>query len=258
MSGRSEHLDPARGRNPDMDRGQRRKWIRRIGRLTVGRERSRVAWAVKQSVSAVPPELARQVTADGRNRCHRVAASKHESADAAGGDPFALALDEVRHRGHVDPAAVDRVDGTTACERTTWRRCGLQRPTHQPACDRGCGQAETGDQRCSACHPWLSRGRFEGLLEALAKSRVHLVQTLPRSRQPGRSRDRGLLLGIAAAQLQPAAAQEVRDDLVEAAFWLVHGYTLTFAAARKARSCMTFTAPTVEFISAATSLSEYP
>ena len=88
---------------------------------------------------------------------------------------------------------------------------------------------------------------------------MHPLGTLARPRQSGGGRDRSLLLGVPAAELQPAPAQKVGDDLFDAVFgFAVHSSGLTFAAARRARSCITLIAPTVEFISAATSFNEYP
>jgi hypothetical protein len=60
------------------------------------------------------------------------------------------------------------------------------------------------------------------LLQALAESRVHVLWTLPGGDQPGGGRDRRLLLGVPAAQPQPAAVQEVGNDLVDAVFGLIH------------------------------------
>src|SRR5205814_9957443 len=77
--------------------------------------------------------------------------------------------------------------------------------------------------------------------------------------QSGRGGERSVRLGVPAAELQPAPAQKVGDDLFDAVFgFAVHSSGLTFAAARRARSCITLIAPTVEFISAATSFNEYP
>src|SRR6202165_2526102 len=213
--------------------------------------------AVRAPPPAVPPQLARQVSADGGDPGHSIAASEQKRAYAAGGDAFATTLNEIRQCGDVDPLAPDRVD-RTSCDPGLPARGRFERPTHQPSRNRGGRQAEARDQRRTSRHPGLLRRRFESLFETLAEGRGSPLRTLPCGGQLGRGRDRRLLLGVATAQPQPAAVQEVREHLVGAVFWLVHGDIHLAAAPRRARSCMTFTAPTVEFISAATSLSEYP
>src|SRR6202040_2981778 len=94
--------------------------------------------------------------------------------------------------------------------------------------------------------------------ELLPKRRVHALGTLPSGRQPCRGRDSGLFLRVAAAQLEAPPAEEVGNDLVDPVFPLAVHSRRTFAAARNARSCMTLIAPTVDFISEATSFNEYP
>src|SRR2546430_1242282 len=89
------------------------------------------------------------------------------------------------------------------------------------------------------------------------------VTSLPRRAVPdagrlGRRGDRGLPLADPAAKLEAAASEEVRDDLLDTVLSLAVHSGRTFAAARSARSCITLMAPTVEFISLATSFNEYP
>src|SRR5438093_13752649 len=99
----------------------------------------------------------------------------------------------------------------------------------------------------------------ELLSKTLPESGVHPLRTLPDTGQPCGGRDRCLLLGVPPAQLQTATAKQVGDDPVDSVLRLaVHSSGRNFAAARSARSCMTLIAPTVEFISAATSFNEYP
>src|ERR1700693_6222986 len=196
--------------------------------------------------------------ANRRDRCHRLATPEDKSAHTAGGDTHSLAIDQVRHGGHIDPPALDRVDRAPS-GRTTHRGGGggLHHPAKQASGDGARGQAKTCHQGGPSREPRLVRGRLEGLLEALAKRRVHELRTLPGRDQSGGGGDRRLLVGVPAAQFQAAPTQEVGDDLVDSVFGFVHSI-FTLAAARRARSCMTLTAPTVECISAATSLSEYP
>jgi hypothetical protein len=99
----------------------------------------------------------------------------------------------------------------------------------------------------------------ELLGQPFAERRVHPLRPLAGAGQAGGRGDRGLVLGIGPSQLQSPPAQQVGDDLVDTVLGLaVHSGGRTFAAARNARSCMTLMAPTVEFISAATSFNEYP
>jgi len=109
------------------------------------------------------------------------------------------------------------------------------------------------EARAQAPHrPWRhGSGRCDDLLQGEVRlaAKPGTDPYLAGGDQPGGGGDRGLFLCVAAAQLQPPAAQEVGDDLVDAIFRFVHRLTSTLAAARSARSCMTLTAPTVEFIS---------
>src|SRR6185437_9394273 len=136
---------------------------------------------------------------------------------------------------------------------------GTRGPPQQHAAGSAGRKAKSGDEGAAARHPGLLRRLLERLGQALAESGMHPLRTLPRAREPGRCRDGGLLLGICPAQPQSPPAKEVGDDLLDAVFrFAVHSSGRTLAAARKARSCMTLIAPTVEFISAATSFKEYP
>src|SRR5207245_2006182 len=111
------------------------------------------------------------VGADGRDGRDFVSVAEEKGADTAGRDTFALALNEVAHRGDVDPTPIRRSDRIAGVHRL-W----LESQAGKPA---GC---------CPRCRAEPS----------------HL------------------------------------------------------GAARSARSCMTLMAPTVEFISFATSFNEYP
>src|SRR5258708_10961729 len=120
-------------------------------------------------------------------------------------------------------------------------------------------RAKAGEERRPSRQPRLLTRRFGGALQALAESRIHALRTLPGRDQAGGGGDRRLLFGVSPAQPQTATPQKVGHYLVDSDFRLVHVVSsLTLAAARRARSCITLTAPTVEFISVATSLSEYP
>ena len=217
--------------------------------------------AVEQAPSTVPRQLARQVRADRRNGLHRVAAPEEKGTHAAGCDAPALALDQVGYRGNVDPPPTPGID-RLASDTRNWTRPvpvgRLQRPGHEPARDCAGGHSQTRDERRSPRHPRAFGGRFQRALQPLAEGRVHALGAMARGDQPRGGGDRGFLLGVSAAQAQTAASQEVGNYLVDSVLGSVHGVCFTLAAARRARSCITLTAPTVEFISLATSLSEYP
>ena len=192
--------------------------------------------------------------ADRRDSRDLVAATEEVGADSACHHALPLAFDEVVRRADVDPAAVDRFDRLARLDRF---RAGC--PAEQDPARSARGQTDAGDQRATTRDPSFTRRVLERLGETLAKRGLHALRTLARARESRRGRDRGFLLGVAAAQLQPPPSQKVGDDLFDAILGpAVHSSGLTFAAARKARSCMTLIAPTVEFISAATSFKEYP
>ena len=136
---------------------------------------------------------------------------------------------------------------------------GLQGTTHQSTGRSPRSQAKSGDERGPPGDEPFAWRLLQVMRETLAKRGVHALRTLAGTGEPGRRRDRRLLVGVSPAQLETPASKEVGHDLLDAVLALaVHSPGLTFAAARSARSCMTLIAPTVEFISAATSLSEYP
>src|SRR6266480_990635 len=250
---RAQHLDAARWSDADVDLVQRGQGVRAC-RAAVRHELRRVAWARKMAARPIPPQLARQMRADRRNCGDLVAATKEIGADSARHHAHPLAFDEVVRGADVDPAAVDWFDRLAGLD-----RFGAGRPAeHDPTCGAG-GQAQAGDERATAGDPSVTRRALQRVGETLAKRRVHALRTLAGARESCRGRDRGFLFGVAAAQFQPPPSQEVGDDLFDAVLAsAVHSRALTFAAARKARSCITLIAPTVEFISAATSFKEYP
>src|ERR1700704_2151709 len=133
--------------------------------------------AVEHVGAAVPPQLARQVRADGRHRGDAVPAAEQKCTNAAGRDPLALALDQLRERRNVNPPTGNRVDRFAAnapgagCRR-------LHRPADQATRDRARGHAETGDERRPAREPMLIWRSFESLLQALPEGRVHALLAL--------------------------------------------------------------------------------
>src|SRR5207253_7265858 len=163
------------------------------------------------------------------------------------------ALNEVDHRGDVDPAPIRRSDRIAGVDRL-W----LESPACKPAGGCARGQAESGHERGAPREPFFALGLFERPRQPLAKRGMDTLRTLPDAGQPGRRRDRGLLLRVPAAKLEAAASEEVRDDLLDTVLSLAVHSGRTFAAARSARSCITLMAPTVDFISLATSFNEYP
>src|SRR5438034_3909133 len=135
----------------------------------------------------------------------------------------------------------------------------FDRPAEDAAARRAGRQAQSRHQRGAARDPARVGRRDQLAGEALGKGRPHAVRALPDAGKPGSRGDRLLLFRVATAELQPPAAQQAFDYLLDPVLGLVvHSGTRTLAAARRARSCMTLIAPTVEFISAATSFNEYP
>src|SRR6266550_3941352 len=213
-----------------------------------------MARAREMTTGPIPPQLARQMRADRRDRGDLLAATEEIGADSARHHAGPLAFDEVVRGADVDPATVDWFDRLARLD-----RFGAGCPAEQDPTGRAGGQAQAGDERAATCDPSVIRRVLQRLSQALAKRRMHALRTLARAREPCRGRDRGFLLGVAAAQLQPPPSQKVGDDLFDAVLGsAVHASGLTFAAARNARSCITLIAPTVEFISAAASFNEYP
>src|SRR6202158_4294010 len=219
-----------------------------------------MARAVQHATATTTRQLDREGRADRGNGSDTVAAAEQIGTHAAGCDPFALPLDQVGYGRDVDPTSISRIDHRAPNTRG-WTERGwvgrLQRSVDQAACDRAGRQPQTRYERLPPRQPRPIGGRFESALEALAEGRVHARGTLPGSGQTCGSGDRSLFFGVPATQPKAAAPQEVGNDLVDAVLGLVH-VSFTLAAARSARSCITLTAPTVEFISAATSFNEYP
>src|SRR3989454_5214553 len=151
----------------------------RIRWAAIRREGCGMARAHEMAVSAIPPQLAGQVGADGRDGREFVSVAEEKGADTAGRDTFALALNEVAHRGDVDPTPIRRSDRIAGVDRL-W----LESPACKPAggCPRG--QAEPGHERRAPPDPSFAPGLFEAPPQPLAKRGLHTLPTLAGARPP--------------------------------------------------------------------------
>src|SRR2546430_2330318 len=113
---RAQHLDPARWSDANVDLVQRRQGVGAL-RPAVRHELRRMAWACEMTAGAIPPQLARQMRADRRDRGDLVAATEEIGADSARHHARPLAFDEVVRGADVDPAAVDWFDRLARLDR---------------------------------------------------------------------------------------------------------------------------------------------